>query len=177
MAGTAERDLGSIVESAARGDEIAFGRIVAAYQEQMYSICVVMCRDRSLAEEAVQLAWSRIWRKLGTVREAAKLRPWAISIAVNEARQLLRKRRARARVEVTADPAERPGGIDPATGIAGLDLRDAMGRLDPDDRALLTMRYVLGFEATELATAIGLSPAATRQRLKRLLDRLRRDLV
>ena len=63
MAGTAERDLGTIVESAAEGDEIAFGRIVAAYHEQMYCICVVVCRDRSLAEEAVQSAWSRVWRR------------------------------------------------------------------------------------------------------------------
>ena len=67
MAGTAERDLGSIVESAAEGDEVAFGRIVAAYQEQMYCICVVVCRDRTLAEEAVQSAWSKVWQRLGSL--------------------------------------------------------------------------------------------------------------
>ena len=51
-----------------------------------------------------------------------------------------------------------------------------MSRLDPDDRALLAMRYGAGFTAKELAVAMGKSPAATRQRLKRLLDRLREDL-
>jgi DNA-directed RNA polymerase specialized sigma24 family protein len=51
-----------------------------------------------------------------------------------------------------------------------------MQRLDPDDRALLTMRYVFGFDATELSTALGISPAGTRTRLKRLLDRLRQEL-
>jgi RNA polymerase sigma factor (sigma-70 family) len=176
MAGTAEHDLGSIVASAAEGDELAFGRIVAAYQDQMYCICVVVCRDRSLAEEAVQSAWSRIWQRLGTLREADKLRPWVMSVAVNEAKSLLRRRRRRSLVEVPVDPSDRPGGIDPATGVAGIDLRDAMRHLDPDDRALLTMRYVLGFDATELSTVTGLSPSGTRTRLERLLDRLRQEL-
>jgi len=46
-----------------------------------------------------------------------------------------------------------------------------------DDRTLLAMRYVAGFDATEIADALGSSPAAIRQRLKRLLDRLREELT
>jgi RNA polymerase sigma factor (sigma-70 family) len=176
MAGTAEQDVGRIVESAAEGDEVAFGRIVAAYQEQMYCICVVVCRDRSLAEEAVQSAWSSIWQRLDSLREPEKLRPWVVAVAVNEAKSLLRKRRRHSEHEVPVDTSDKPGGIDPATGVAGIDLRDVMRRLDPDDRALLTMRYVLGFDATELSTAVGLSPSGTRTRLERLLERLRREL-
>ena len=58
-----------------------------------------------------------------------------------------------------------------------MDLRAALDRLDPDDRALLAMRYVAGFDSNELALALGISPAGTRSRLKRLLDRLREDLT
>ena len=62
-------------------------------------------------------------------------------------------------------------------GVTGLDLREAISRLDADDRALIAMRYVAGFDSNELALATGKSPAAVRQRLKRLLDRLRKDLT
>lgn len=173
----ADRDLSAVVASAAAGDDAAFGRIVAAHHEQMYSICVVICRERPMAEEAVQLAWSIAWQKLGSVRQPERLRPWLMSVAVNEAKQLLRKRHRRFDVELAVGAAGEQGGVDPATGIAGLDLRAAMGRMDPDERALLTMRYVFGFDATELSTALGISPAGTRQRLKRLLDRLREELT
>jgi RNA polymerase sigma factor (sigma-70 family) len=176
MTKTADRDLSVALASAAAGDDIAFGSIVAAHQNEMYSICVVVCRDRLMAEEAVQAAWSIAWKKLGSVRQPERLRPWLISVAVNEAKQLMRKRRRRSEVEVVVDASEKRGGIDPATGVDGMDLRAAMQRLDPDDRALLTMRYVFGFDATELSTALGISPAGTRQRLKRLLDLLRQDL-
>ncbi len=177
MAGTVDQELRSIVGQAASGDEVAFGRIVAAYHAPMYCVCMAMCRDRALAEEAVEAAWTKVWRCIGSIREPERLRPWVISVAANEARQLLRKRRRRSQVELAVDPSDRPGGIDPAAGIARMDLRAAMDRLAADERALLTMRYVLGFDATELSMAIGITPAGVRQRLSRLLARLRQELA
>lgn len=44
-----------------------------------------------------------------------------------------------------------------------MDLREALLRLDSDDRALIAMRYGAGFNSTELAVATGKSPAAIRQ--------------
>jgi RNA polymerase sigma factor (sigma-70 family) len=176
MSPAATGDMKDAIVSAAAGDEIAFGRIVAAHHGEMLRICITVSRDRSIAEEATQAAWSIAWRKLGTVRNPDRLRPWLISVAVNEARKLLKKRSRRLDVEITADASGRPGGLDPATGIPFIDLERALERLDPDDRALLALRYVAGFDATELSKAIGLSPSGTRTRVERLLKRLRRDL-
>jgi RNA polymerase sigma factor (sigma-70 family) len=176
MARTAEGDLAGIVASAAEGDEIAFGRIVAAYHDDMRRVCVFITHDDALADDATQAAWSIAWRKLGSVRQPERIRPWLVSVAANEARKLMQRRRRHPEVAIDPAMADMAGGIDPATGIAGVDLRAAMRRLHPDDRALIAMRYVAGFDSTELATAIGLSPAGTRARLARLLARLRREL-
>ena len=51
-----------------------------------------------------------------------------------------------------------------------------MQRLDPDDRALLALRYVAGFDSNELSLATGISPSGTRSRIERLLKKLREDL-
>ena len=169
-------DAVSVIASAAAGDELAFRRLIAEHQEDMRRVCAYVTGESAIAEEAAQAAWAIAWKRIGTVREPHSLRPWLISVAVNEAKQLLRKRHRRAQVEVVFDGATEPGGVDPATGVAGLDLRAAMARLDPDDRALLAMRYGAGFDSTELALATGKKPAAIRQRLKRLLDRLREEL-
>ena len=100
-----------------------------------------------------------------------------MTVAVNELKRILRQRKRRAEIEVRTDATGVPGGVDPGTGVASIDLRAAVDRLDPGDRALIAMRYVAGFNANELAVVTGKSPAATRQRLKRLLDRLREDLA
>jgi RNA polymerase sigma factor (sigma-70 family) len=172
----AQPDSSDVLASAAAGDEFAFRRIIAEHHDDMRRVCSYVTRDEAIAEEAAQAAWSVAWRKIGSVRDPARLRPWLISVAVNEAKQLLRKRRRRAEIEVVADAAGEPGGIDPATGIAVLDLRVALDRLDPDDRALLAMRFVAGFDSNELATATGISPSGVRSRIERIRARLRQEL-
>ena len=177
MSGAVRQDVAGVLASAAAGDETAFARIVETHDDEMYRVCVAVGRDQTIAADGVQAAWAIAWRKLGTVRDPARLRPWLVAIAVNETRTLLKKRQRRSLVEINADVSSRSGGIDPATEIASLDLRQILEGLDPDDRALLAMRYVAGFNATELATALGISPSGTRTRLERLVARLRQELT
>jgi RNA polymerase sigma-70 factor (ECF subfamily) len=176
MTKAVDRDLVGSVAPAAAGDDIAFGRIVAAYHDDMRRVATYISRDKTLAEEATQAAWIIAWKKISDVRDEANLRPWLMAVAANEAKRVLRKRRRRAEIEVSTDASEEPGGIDPATGAAAMDLRAALDRLDPDDRALLALRYVAGLDSNELATATGISPSGTRNRLERLRNRLRQEL-
>jgi RNA polymerase sigma factor (sigma-70 family) len=173
---TIDPNLTGVIASAAAGDETAFAWMVAAYHEDMRRVCVFITRDEGLAEDAVQAAWAIAWRKVGTVRDPERLRPWLVSVAANNAKDLVRKRGRRSGVEVLLDASSEAGGIDPQTGIGSIDLHAALDRLGPDDRTLLAMRYVAGFNATELAVATGISPSGTRTRLERLIARLRQEL-
>jgi RNA polymerase sigma factor (sigma-70 family) len=163
------------VALASAGDEAAFARIIQAHHDDMTRVCYVVCGDLDLADEAVQTAWSIAWRRLSSLRDPGRLRPWLVSIAANEARLLVRRRRRRAIVELALADSARPG-VDPAGQIGDLDLSNALAKLHPDDRTLLALRYVAGFDSTELGRATGRSPSGTRARLARLLDRLRTEL-
>jgi RNA polymerase sigma-70 factor (ECF subfamily) len=165
-----------VLASAVAGDEAAFAHIVSSYDDEMYRVCVAVCRDRTVAADAVQSAWAIAWRKLASVRDADSVRPWLITVAVNEAKKLLRKTRRRSEVDNVDDLADQQGTADPATGIDMIDLIRALERLAPGDRALLALRYMAGFNAAEIATTLAANPATVRQRLKRLMDRLREDL-
>ena len=59
---------------------------------------------------------------------------------------------------------------------AAMDLAATLGRLDVGDRQLLALRYIAGFSSSELADHFAMTPAGVRSRLKRLLDRLRKEL-
>jgi len=170
------RQRASLLAAAAAGDEVAFRRIIADNHDSMRRVAAHVTGDEALAEEATQGAWLIAWKKLGNVRDEAHLQPWLVSVAANEAKRVLRKRRRRGEVEVAIDVTGEPGGVDPATGISSMDLNTALDRLDPDDRALLAMRYVAGFDSNELAIALGISPSGTRNRLERLCKRLRQEL-
>ena len=176
-----QSDIGDpLVAQAATGDEVAFARIVAMYHDDMARVCFVVCRDVDLAQEAAHSAWPIAWRKLGAVRDPLRLRPWLLAIAANEARGLARRRGWRALREVTLDPFADgpgiPGAGDPADRVAGVDLANALARLDLDDRAIVGMRYGVGLSCTEIGLAIGMTDRGVRARLARLLARLREDL-
>lgn len=178
---TVEREIqGALLQQAAGGDEVAFARIVSACHDDMVRVCFVVARDTILAQEATHAAWAIAWRKLGSVRDPDRLRPWLIAVAANEARQLMRRRGRRALREVSIEPmSEEPAGPrldDPGERAAEIDLANAMGRLSLDDRTIVAMRYVVGLTSTEIAVAIGMSPGGVRTRLGRLLRQLREDL-
>ena len=167
--------LASAVRLAAAGDEIAFARIVDLYHGDLVRVSYVIAGDQQLAQDAAQSAWSIAWRKLGSLRDVDRIRPWLISVAANEARQLVRARNRRHIREVRVGPIE-GADADPSGEINRLDLVNALNRLNPDDRRLLALRYVSGLDSSEIGTLLGMSPSGVRGHLSRLLQRLRKEL-
>jgi RNA polymerase sigma factor (sigma-70 family) len=178
-----DESIRAAVARAAVGDEVAFARIVAAHHDDMARVAFVVCGDVELAQEAVQAAWQKAWAKLSSIRDAGRLRPWLVSIAANEARQLIRSRNRRWLRETVMEDDE-PGGNravarvagDPASRAAQLDLANALAGLEPDDRTLIALRYAAGLTSDEIGRAIGMTGGGVRARLARLLKGLREEL-
>ena len=166
--------LTAAVRSAVGGDELAFARIIDAYQGDLLRVAYVIAGDGQTAEDAVQATWSIAWRKLGTLRDPERLRPWLVSVAANEARQLLRGRHRRQVAEIRCRPADESS--DPSVLVERFDLVAAFGHLKPEDRSLLAMRYVAGLDAAEIGAVLNMSASGVRGHLSRLLVRLRREL-
>jgi len=165
----------SLVQRAAAGDEAAFARLIAEHNASMARVAYVIVGDREATLDAVQAAWAIAWRKIGSLRDATQVRSWLVAIAANEARQYARRSR-RATVVDISHAMDRVGATDPAELAAVVDLERALRRLDSDDRRLLALRFVAGFDSSEIADLIGLSASGVRSRLARLMERLRTDL-
>lgn len=174
-----DESIRAAVARAADGDEVAFARIVSAHHDDMARVAFVVCGDVEIAQEAVQAAWQKAWAKLGSIRDADRLRPWLVSIAANEAKQLVRSRHRRWLRETAIEddePVAPRGGADPAGRAAMLDLANALAGLEPDDRTLIALRYAAGLTSDEIGRAIGMTGGGVRARLARLLTRLREEL-
>jgi RNA polymerase sigma-70 factor, ECF subfamily len=147
------------VEALFRACEVRLGRFLA----QMVS-------SRALAEDLLQDSFYEAFRCRHQLGGVGNPEAWLFGIARNRALAALRKRRrfrsALDRLVQRPEPSERDD-------LELLHLRDLLERtLEPDDRALLILRYLHDFEATELAAMTGRSPEAVRQRLSRARARL-----
>jgi RNA polymerase sigma-70 factor (ECF subfamily) len=165
----------STVRLAAQGDEAAFTRLVSEHRAAMARVAFVICGDPEATHDAVQTAWTIAWRRLHTLRDPDQVRSWLIAIAANEARQVVRAQRRRPVIDISETMQTREPG-DPADAIGLVDLQRALAQLKPDDRRLLALRFVAGFDSTEIARQLGLSASGVRSRLARLIDRLRTDI-
>ena len=165
--------LASTVALAGAGDEAAFSQLVAAYHADMARVALVVCGDRALAEDAVQSAWLVAWKKLHSLRDPDRVRPWLLSVTANEARQLLRRRHGPV-LEIQSRSPATPG----VTRRTASSASTSAGRWAPLTRRSrpLAMHYAVDLGSDELGAAIGTTPSAARIRLSRVVDRLRKEL-
>jgi RNA polymerase sigma-70 factor (ECF subfamily) len=129
-----------------------------------------MVDSRELAEDLLQDSFYEAFRCRDQLGQIDSPEAWLFGIARNRALAALRRRR---RLRSVLDRLVQRPEASARDDLELLALRDLLQRtLDPDDRALLILRYLHGFEATELAAMTGRSPEAVRQRLSRARARL-----
>ena len=155
------------------GDPDSFTRLIEPLLDQAYRLAAVMLGDRHAAEDAVQEASIKAWRKVRQLRGGAgSLRPWFLSIVANECRMA---RRTRWWGVLKVADVEPDAGFDP--GDVNTDLRRALMRLSPDERLPLVLHFYLDLPLEELARTLGISPSAAKSRVYRAAKRLRADLT
>ena len=161
-----------LVRDAKRGDEAAFTALLRPLLEPAYRLATGMLQDRHLAEDAVQEAAVKAWRKLNQLREGSEMRPWFLGIVANECRATRRGRWW----GVLKTGAEQRGGEAPDdAAVRGIDLRNALKRLHPAQRLVVVLYFYLDLPLEEIATIAGASYAAVRGRLYRSIRELRAD--
>src|SRR4051794_23222246 len=146
----------------------AFPDLVAAHQDLVFGVALRVLRNESAAEDVAQDAFVRAYRSLTRypserLREM-RLRPWLARIALNTARNEMRKRRTEAAHEsgeALDDAAERlPAAADgPVRLVERNDERRMWARLLsglPDKHRLaVALRYIDDLSYSELAEALG----------------------
>lgn len=165
-----------LMERVARRDRDALTELVVAHDADIVRFCYLISGDAELARDATQNAWFRLWSRPPRLRDPGRLRSWLLSVAANEARQMMRRRGIGRVRELQVTPAAAAFG-DPAASDTQLDVRALVSRLDAGDRELLALRYAVGMSSAQIGAHLGITAEGARTRLHRLLERLRRELV
>lgn len=174
-----EREL---VLAAKRGDETAFARLIEAEAPRAYRAVLAVVRSPEDAQEVIQDASVRAWRQIGSLRDEDRWPAWYRRIAVRQAIDAAGRRKNRIR-EIDMDLIETgslnasPAAVDPSGDWdENLSVMAALGRLSPDDRAILGLRYGSDLEVPDVAAALGVPLGTAKSRLHRAIARLAAEL-
>jgi len=172
----AGRRVSALAAGLERGDAESLREAVAQFDDELVRLCYLMVGDRELARDAVQNLWISVWRKPPRLRDRERLRGWLQKVAVNEVRQLVRKRDAGARAE-RQTRFQPPATIDSTESAVSERLAVILESLDEQERHLLGLRFILDLSAVQIGEQLGLSPEGARSRLHRLIKRIREEIV
>ncbi len=162
------------LEKAPSGGEKDFEELILPLADRGYRLACAMLHDPQAAQDVVQEASLTAWRKLHSVRDRSRVRPWFLGIVVNECRNA---RRLKWAADVNLGlPAELSIVSAEDTVLRGADLRRAVNQLGTLDRLTVILFFYIDLPLEEVAAVMGSSIGAARARLYRAVKRLRPDL-
>ncbi len=172
----------------ARGSEPALSSLFDRHGPTVNACARRILSDSSEAEDVLIDVFYEVWRRADQY-DPERATPLTYLMTLTRSRAIDRRRAAQSRAKVatlqSADAPDRPdaSAATPLQNTLGSEraaiIRNALGRLDPDQRAALECSYYEGLTHTEIAARLG-RPLGTvkgwiRQGLLRLRDTLRRS--
>jgi RNA polymerase sigma-70 factor (ECF subfamily) len=163
----------TLVRAAQRGSEEAVEMLFRRHWRHAHRAAFLIVRDADAAEDIAQEAFLAAIRALDRFDRRRPFRPWLHRIVVNRA---IDHARARAlRREVGEEALAAAAAVDAAAGIDP-DLSTALAGLDPEQRAVVVLRYLLEYTPGEIARMLELPRGTVNSRLRRGLDHLAESL-
>jgi RNA polymerase sigma-70 factor, ECF subfamily len=160
----------TLLEAAKQGDANAFEILLQPLLEPGYRLAGGMLQDHQAAQDAVQEAAFKAWRKLRRLRDGSEMRPWFLGIVANECRSVRRSRWSS--VVKVVEPAKAES-VSADSVISGLELRNALRALDEKKRLALVLHWYLDLPLEEIATITGSSVHAVEGQVQRGMHELR----
>jgi RNA polymerase sigma factor (sigma-70 family) len=160
-----------LVSRAKAGDRSAFDELVGPLVDQGFRLAFGMLHDREAAEDAVQEAAVRSWRKLGNLRPGTEMRPWFLAIVANQCRTVARGRWWSV-IRLEGRAAASTGGFEDRI-VRGADLRAALRKVSLEQREALVLRFYLDLPLEEVAAIAGVPVGTVKSRINRGLAAMR----
>ena len=189
----------AFLERLRAGDESAFRTLVERHDGALRRVARTFVQTPSAADDVVQETWLGVIHGLGAFEGRSSLRTWIFRILVNRART--RGARDARSLPFSAlgqedAPAVEPAAfgadgrwasaparleVDPETSLLSAELREhllrAVDELSPAQRAVITLRDLVGVSSEEVCELLELSEVNQRVLLHRARSRVRAALV
>ena len=153
--------------------EELFDNLVLEYQMPLKRLCFMYLRDMTLAEDAVQDTFLKVYKNMDQFREGCSMKTWIMKIGVNTCRDMLRsawfrhhdRRIVPEELQIPAEERPQPEETD--------DLGQAILKLPVKYKDVILLYYYQDMSQDEIAEILQTSASTVSRRLKRAQEKLR----
>jgi RNA polymerase sigma-70 factor, ECF subfamily len=170
-----------VIEACQRGDSDAFRVLFEAHKDRVYSIALRYSGDRVAAMDIAQDSFLKVLSSIQEFRGEAGFESWLYRIVVNTC--LDHERRGRRLMPFLGElidvvSAQSESALHRLMRAEVEDnIRRIVGRLAPEQRVVVVLRYTEGLSYDEIAQILGCSAGTVASRLNRAHKILERRLA
>jgi RNA polymerase sigma-70 factor, ECF subfamily len=168
MAG--DRTERALIRDAQRGSAEAFEQLFRSHWPRAYRAALLVVGDAAAAEDIAQESFLAAVRALDRFDRRRPFGPWLHRIVVNRA---IDWARARALRRETFWDGPEPVAAEREEPVHARSLAAGLALLQPEQRAVIVLRYLLEYTPGEIARLLDLPRGTVNSRLRRGLDHLR----
>lgn len=156
---------------AKRGDVGACEHIFRAFHSAAWSVAMRLCQCPDTAHEVTQEAFITAFARLSQFRGDAPFWGWMRRVVINHALSTLRRTPRSTVIELDEQHTWMEGQQERMGD--SMDLNAALAALSSDDRVVVWMHDVEGYNHTEIAAVFGKTESFSKTRLSRARAKLR----
>ena len=167
-----------LVARAQTGDSVAFDALVVKHSPRLYALVYNMTSNHDDTDDLLQDVWAKAYRSIGGFRGKSQFYTWLHSVAANTTLNFLKRRGRRwmmslddvdngilqdkefVELQTTSTPVR-----ETDLGEMQQKINEAMMKLTPDHRAVVTMFDIQGLPHADIAKILGTSEGTVRSRL------------
>ncbi len=149
----------------------ALEELFTRFYESVYKSAFFITRDRMLAEDVAQETFLKAYDKIEQLQDASRVEAWLIRIAMNKARDELRRRQRQA---ASMDDGPEPAGSTkdlPETRLLARELHllinAAIDRLEPEYQDVIFLKYYRDYTTKKIAEVLQVPEGTVKTRLRK----------
>jgi RNA polymerase sigma-70 factor (ECF subfamily) len=175
----------ALIERILGGDGDAFAQLVERHQRQIYRTALAIVRNEVEAETITQDTFVQAYLKLSKFERRSELETWLTRIAINRARDLLRRRKW---ISLTGFAEEEETAMqivddapDAERNVASREMSEAIEKavesLSVQQKLIFRLRHFEDRSLEEIARLLKLQPGTVRAHLFRAVHKVRQQLA
>ena len=162
-----------LVKRAVLGEREAFAGLYTLYKDRLYRYAYFKLGRESDAQDAVSDCVVKAFENIKSLRSEKAFPAWIFKILYRTCAEILSRRSAEQECEDIINLAEKENTSSPHLAP---ELSEALALLKSDDRDIVLLAVIAGYNSREIAKITGKKPSTVRSRLSRSLAKMREFL-
>jgi RNA polymerase sigma-70 factor (ECF subfamily) len=162
-----ENGIERLIEASKAGDAASFGEVFQIYSKSLYLTALVILRNPTDAEDAVQDTALIALSKIKDLRDNHYFKTWITRVLINRCKRIIRIiNRCK-----TSELISRTSWIEPLN-VDEIALWQALDKMSKEEKTLLSLRYINDLDIKEISSVLNSPIGTVKSKIHRSIKKL-----